>query len=164
MLWKEAYKKKIISREDWEQFGHSIREKGQTLVTINGSFDLMHAGHLHILYEASKQGDILIVALNSDESIRSYKSPDRPIIPLEYRLQMMAALSFIDAITSFEELTPLAFLEATKPHVHVNGAEYGKDCIEKDTVEKNGGKVHIVELVPGLSTSQIVKKIQSLCD
>jgi len=104
----------------------------------------------------------LIVALNSDASIRAYKSPLRPIIPLEYRLQMMAALEFVSYVTWFEETNPIALLQKIEPNVHVNGAEYGSNCIEADTVKSKGGRVHIVELVPGLSTSEIIKRIKHI--
>lgn len=139
------------------------RAEGKTIATLNGSFDLLHAGHLQIIYEASLQADRLLVALNSDSSIKAYKSPKRPIISLEYRLQMMAALAFVDAVTWFEETDPRALLECVRPDVHVNGAEYGSNCIEAEIVKKHQGRVHIVELVPGLSTSKILEKIQALC-
>lgn len=161
-LWSSAYKGKVIAPEQLSQKVAEIRQSGKTIATLNGSFDLMHAGHLQIIYEASQVADTLIVALNSDASIKAYKNPERPIIPLEYRLQMMAALEFVDFVTWFEETDPRHLLSIIKPDVHVNGAEYGHNCIEADTVKQNGGKVHIVNLVPGLSTSQIIKKINSL--
>lgn len=147
-----------------EETIRNLRSQGKTIATLNGSFDLMHAGHLEIIYEASKQADILLVALNSDASIKKYKSPTRPIITLEYRLRMMAALAFVDYVTWFEETDPRAILEKVRPDVHVNGAEYGHNCIEADVVKQHGGRVHIVQLVPGLSTSSVIAKIQSLCD
>jgi len=106
--------------------------------------------------------DVLIVALNSDSSIKKYKSEKRPIIPLEERMQMMAAISSVDFVTFFEETDPRNILDIIKPDVHVNGQEYTINCIERDVVEKNSGRVHIVKLVPGLSTSEIIKKIKSL--
>lgn len=161
-LWSEACKTKLIPSEDIAEKVAEIRRAGKTIATLNGSFDLMHAGHLQIVYEASQMADVLIVALNTDDSIRSYKSPDRPIIPLEYRLQMMAALEFVDYVCWFNETDPCLILEKIRPDVHVNGAEYGENCIEAATVKKHGGKIHIVQLIPGLSTSQILKKINSL--
>ena len=155
---------KTIPPADLENAVQKWRSEGKTIATLNGSFDLMHAGHLEIIYEASKQADILLVALNSDASIQKYKSPKRPIIPLEYRLRMMAALAFVDYVTWFEETDPCALLEKVRPDVHVNGAEYGHDCIEADVVKKHGGKIHIVQLVPGLSTSRIIAKIKDVCD
>lgn len=160
--WSEAYKEKLIDPKLLVKTVESLRDDGMTIATLNGSFDLMHAGHLQIIYEASQQADILIVALNSDASIQAYKSPDRPIIPLEYRLQLMAALEFVDYVTWFDETDPLRLLNDIRPNVHVNGAEYGENCIEADTVKRNGGRIHIVKLVPGLSTSMILKKIADL--
>ncbi|MEI8365537.1 MAG: adenylyltransferase/cytidyltransferase family protein [Parachlamydiaceae bacterium] len=163
-FWSEEYKKKLIDPKKLQETVASIRRHKKTISTLNGSFDLMHAGHLQIIYEASLVADVLIVALNSDASIQAYKSSDRPIIPLEYRLQLMAALEFVDYVTWFDELDPLRLLGEIKPDVHVNGAEYGANCIEAETVKRHGGKIHVVELVPGLSTSQILKKIVSIGD
>lgn len=140
-----------------------FRESGKTVATLNGSFDLMHAGHLYILEQAALQADILVVAMNSDHSIHLYKSPDRPIIPLRYRMEMMAAIGFVHWVTSFDEPDPLKVLGEIKPDVHVNGAEYGLECIERATVEENGGRLHIVPRIPGLATSEIIEKILNTC-
>lgn len=161
-LWIEQSQTKRIAREFLPQKIEELRRQKKTIATLNGSFDLMHAGHLQIIWEASLQADILFVLLNSDESIRQYKSCHRPIIPLEFRLQMMAALDFVDYVSWFDETNPLNILSEIKPDVHVNGAEYGENCIEADVVKKHGGKIHIVQLVPGLSTTQVLKKIQAL--
>src|SRR3989338_6315672 len=126
---------KLILPEDLEKKALEIKEGGATVATLNGSFDLLHAGHLTILYEAKMQADILIVALNSDASIQQYKSPLRPIIPLAFRLQMMASIAFVDYVTYYEETTPMNFIEKVKPHVHVNGADYGANCIEAQAVK-----------------------------
>lgn len=157
--WSKAYERKLIHPNDLDAAVKNIRGKGLTIATLNGSFDLMHAGHLHMIYEASQVADVLIIALNSDASIQKYKSIDRPIIPLDNRLQMMAALGFVDYVTWFDETDPCRILSQVRPDVHVNGAEYGENCIEAATVKQHGGRIHIVELVPGLSTSQIIKKI-----
>lgn len=159
-LWSNVYQKKMIHPDQLLERMHHLRDKKKKIVTLNGSFDLLHAGHLQIIFEASQLGDILIVALNSDRSIQQYKSPTRPIIPLEYRLQMMAALEFVDYVTWFDETDPRNILSLIKPDIHVNGAEYGANCIEADTVCSNGGSIHIVQLIPGLSTSTIIKKIR----
>jgi rfaE bifunctional protein nucleotidyltransferase chain/domain len=157
------FQAKYIDPQEIETKVAALKAQGKKIVTLNGSFDLLHAGHLHIIHEASQQGDVLIVALNSDKSIQQYKSPSRPIIPLEYRMKMMAALDFVDYVTSFEETDPRAILQKIKPHIHVNGSEYGKDCIEAAVVKEHGGHIHIVDLVPGLSTSHILQKIRSSC-
>lgn len=150
---------KLIEPEVLAQRREEIRAQGFSLATLNGSFDLMHAGHLFILYEASKQADLLLVALNSDASIRKYKQKD-PIIPLEHRLEMMAAIEFVDYVTWFEETDPCALLEKLKPDVHVNGAEYGPHCIEEKTVQQYGGKIYLVDRIPGLASSAIIEKIR----
>ena len=158
----EFFLRKLILPHTLESKIQEIRRGGKTVATLNGSFDLLHAGHLEIIYAASQEADLLVVALNSDASIKQYKSPARPIIPLEYRLQMMAALDFVDHVTWFEETDPRALLAKIKPDVHVNGAEYGEDCIEAETVKAHGGRMRIVPLVPGLSSSQILSKLRQL--
>jgi rfaE bifunctional protein nucleotidyltransferase chain/domain len=157
--WKDYSQNKYIDPKNLIAKVDELRAAGKSIATLNGSFDLMHAGHLHIVFEASQVCDVLIVALNTDRSIQEYKSPKRPIVPLEYRLQMMAALGFVDYVTWFDETDPRRILGEIKPDVHVNGAEYGENCIEAPVVKENGGRIHIVKLVPGLSTSQILKKI-----
>ncbi len=161
-LWTDDYRKKLILPEKLSDAVSGMKSRGKSIATLNGSFDLLHAGHLHMIYSASQAADFLIVALNSDASIRKYKSPDRPIIPLEYRLQMMAALEFVDFVTYFEETDPINLLKIIQPDVHVNGAEYGENCIEAETVKAYGGKIEVVELVDGLSTSNIINKITSI--
>lgn len=156
--WKE---KKYIPPEKLEEKVKELRAAGKTIATLNGSFDLLHAGHLKMIHEASEQGDVLILALNSDASIKKYKSPLRPIVPLEHRLEMIAALEFVDFVTFFDETDPIALLEKIKPDVHNNGSEYGENCIEAEVVKKHGGKIHIVKLVPGLSTTKLIEKIKS---
>lgn len=156
--------KKYIEPSFLKDFCKSLKQEGKKIVTLNGSFDLMHAGHLYILHQAKQQGDILIVALNSDASIKAYKSQDRPIIDLENRKKMMAACMFVDYVTVFEETTPCHILSLICPDVHVNGAEYGDNCVEKQTVESAGGAIYLVDRIPGLSTTEVIKKIKSLCD
>ncbi len=161
--WKKQSLKKIIDPKDLEKKVKNLRRSNKKIVTLNGSFDLLHAGHLQIIYEASLQGDVLIVALNSDSSIQKYKSPKRPIIALEYRLELMAALEFVDYVTWFEETDPRAILSIIQPDVHVNGKEYGLDCIEAETVKKYQGKIYLVDKIPSLSTSSIIEKIKCVC-
>lgn len=155
----ENAKKKYIDPKDLQMCVAKIRACNHTIATLNGSFDLLHAGHLEIIYQASKQADVLIIALNTDASIKAYKSPSRPIIPLEYRMQMIAALEMVDFVTYFNEVDPRNILTKIQPNIHVNGAEYGLNCIEADVVIAGGGKIHQVDLIPGLSTSAIYNKI-----
>jgi rfaE bifunctional protein nucleotidyltransferase chain/domain len=157
--WNKSHLKKVIVPEKIQEKVKGLRNQGLTIATLNGSFDLLHAGHLEIIYQASLQADRLIVALNTDTSIQQYKSKDRPIIPLNYRVQMMTALEFVSYVTWFEETDPRAILSIIKPDVHVNGQEYGPDCIESEVVRQNGGTIKIIPLVPGLSTSSIIRRI-----
>jgi rfaE bifunctional protein nucleotidyltransferase chain/domain len=137
-------------------------QKGLRIATLNGSFDLMHSGHLEIIYEASQQADILVVGLNTDASIKKYKSANRPIIPLQDRLAMMAALAMVDYVSYFDETDPIEWLKKIKPHVHVNGIEYGENCIEAPIVKEMGGRLHLVDRSNGASTSGIIERIRAL--
>lgn len=163
-IWKDKSLEKLIEPEYLEEKIESLKEKGLKIATLNGSFDLLHAGHLHIIYEASKQADILVVLLNSDTSIKAYKSKKRPIVPLEYRIEMMTALGFVDYVSWFDETTPCKTLEKIKPHVHINGMEYGENCVESRVVKDSGGTIHLVDKIPGLSTTTLINKIKQLCD
>jgi rfaE bifunctional protein nucleotidyltransferase chain/domain len=158
---KEESKKKFIRREELEERIKSIG-RDKRIVTLNGSFDLLHAGHLEIIYEAKKLGDVLIVMLNSDESIRKYKSEKRPVVPFEYRKVLISAIEFVDYITVFDEKDPRNILKIIKPDIHVNGEEYGLNCIEAEIVKKFGGRIHLVKKYFSLSTSKIIEKIK--CD
>lgn len=151
---------KIIEPSTLSLLVNHLRDKGKTIATLNGSFDLLHAGHLEILFQGSLQADVFLVALNTDNSIKCYKGQDRPIIPLNYRIQLISALECVDYVTWFDEPDPRHLLSLIKPDVHINGSEYGENCIEADAVKKNGGRMHIVSLVPGLSTSSIIQKIK----
>jgi len=151
---------KIIAPEDLVDRVALLKKEKKTIATLNGSFDLLHAGHLAILKEAALQAHVLIVALNSDTSIQQYKSPHRPIIPLNYRLELIGALEMVGFVTWFDELDPRELIQKIRPDVHVNGAEYGSDCIEATMVKAIGARLHLVKLVPGLSTSEIIRKIR----
>lgn len=157
--WKSYKQSKLIDPRNLSEKIAEIRKSKKSIATLNGSFDLMHAGHLDIIFAASTQADILILALNSDASIKAYKSSDRPIIPLQYRIDMMAAIACIDYITWFDETDPRNILSIIRPDVHVNGVEYGENCIEAVTVKEHGGRLHLVPRTPGLATSNIISKI-----
>ena len=155
--------KKLVEPAKLEGKVKELRAQGLTIATLNGSFDLLHAGHLYIIQQASLQADKLFLCLNSDRSIQLYKSPKRPIIALQHRLEMIAALEFVDYVTWFEETDPIAILSLIRPDVHVNGAEYGVECIEAAAVRSFGGKIHLVDRIPGLATSAVIEKVRS-CD
>jgi len=152
---------RLVPRHLLAQLANNLRAKGKRIVTINGSFDILHAGHLHILNEARLRGDVLFVALNSDASVKSYKGANRPIISERRRAEMLLALRMVDYVHIFDERDPIAFLEEVQPDVHVNGAEYGEDCIESEIVKRGGGRIHVVERIPGLSTSHLLETLQS---
>jgi D-beta-D-heptose 7-phosphate kinase/D-beta-D-heptose 1-phosphate adenosyltransferase len=147
---------RLVPRHMLAPLAANLRAKGKRIVTINGSFDVLHSGHLHILNEARLRGDVLFVAVNSDRSVKSYKGPGRPVIGERGRAEMLLALRMVDYVHIFDEPDPIAFLEHVRPDVHVNGSEYGEDCIESETVKRGGGRVHIVDRIPGLSTSGLI--------
>lgn len=160
--WREYSQTKIIHPDRLEAKIAEIRKEGKRIATLNGSFDLLHAGHLYVIYEAAQMADILLIAVNSDASVQAYKSPKRPIISLSYRMEMLTALAFVDYVTWFDETDPRQLLSKVRPDVHVNGGEYGENCIEADVVKKGGGSLHLVERIPGLATSEIIQKIEGL--
>lgn len=140
------------------------RDSGQRVVLTNGCFDLMHAGHVASLEQAAAEGDCLVVAVNSDTSVRQLgKGPDRPIIPEDQRATMLAALEVVDYVTIFDEATPAAVIEALRPDVLVKGGTYSLgDIVGRQQVEDYGGVVKPLGLVPGLSTSEIISRIRNL--
>lgn len=159
-LLPEAAAARLVARTDLAALAARLRAEGKRVVTVNGSFDLLHAGHLHILREARGQGDVLIVGVNSDRSVREYKGATRPIVGEAERAAMLLALKDVDYVHIFDEIVPMPFLDEVRPDVHVNGSEYGADCIEAPTVRAHGGRVHIVEKVPGLSTSALLDRVR----
>ncbi|MGH9387900.1 MAG: PfkB family carbohydrate kinase [Vicinamibacterales bacterium] len=161
LLSGETTERSPVSRSELAGLTSRLRAYGKRIVTINGSFDMLHAGHLHILREARRQGDVLIVGLNSDRSVRANKGPDRPYVAEADRARLLLALKDVDFVHIFDELVPVAFLAEIEPDVHVNGAEYGAECVEAATVRAHGGRLHLVERLPGLSTTQLVDKIHS---
>lgn len=135
------------------------REAGQSIVFTNGCFDLLHPGHVRLLKQASLQGDFLIVGLNSDASIRGLKGPTRPINDEDARAEVLGALECVDAVTIFEEETPLSLIAAIGPDVIVKGGDYTPaQVVGREIVESAGGKVVIIPLVEGHSTTQMVKR------
>lgn len=160
--WKAFSSQKVILPEKLEEKVAAIRAQNKTIATLNGSFDLLHAGHLFMVYEAAQAGDVLIIALNSDISVKAYKGPERPLIPLPQRIEMLTALEFVDYVTWFDETDPRHVLSLIKPNVHVNGEEYGENCIESEIVKKHGGKLKLIPRLDGLATSAIIKKIKGL--
>ncbi len=136
-----------------------LRKAGRTVVFTNGCFDLIHTGHIRLFREAAKLGDVLIVALNSDASIRRLKGPSRPIFPLRERLEILAAVEDIDFVTSFSEDTPRKIIAALLPDVLVKGGDWQPDqVVGREEVEAAGGRVVIVPYLEGRSTSSIIRQ------
>ena len=151
----------IIPRADLPALVDSLKTEGKCIVTTCGAFDLLHTGHLQSFLQAREHGDIFIVCLNSDSSIKAYKSPDRPIHNQEDRAEMLAALSCVDYVTIFDEVDPRAILKIIKPDTHVK-SKTGFTGIEREVVEAHGGTIVLLDDVEGKSSTQIIEKIQSL--
>ncbi len=152
---------------DWDaliQLREQWRREGRVVVWTNGCFDLLHLGHVRGLEEARALGDVLVVGVNDDAGVTSLKGEGRPILPVEERAAILAALEAVDHVVVFEELTPEAPLERLKPDVHVKGEDYqppnGKPIPELEVVQSYGGEVRFIPLVPGSSTTDIVSRIR----
>lgn len=135
------------------------RQRGETIVTTNGGFDILHTGHLHLLREAKKQGDVLVVGLNSDRSVKMSKGDTRPFNSENDRAEMLCALSMVDYVVLFDEKDCIDFVRRVKPDVHVNDSDYGENCIERAAVLEGGGRLHIVQKVAGRSTTDFARRI-----
>jgi rfaE bifunctional protein nucleotidyltransferase chain/domain len=138
------------------------KKKGKRIVLANGCFDLIHKGHIRYLREAKKKGDILVLALNSDSSIRRLKGKGRPVLDQKERVEILSAFAFVDYMTVFEENNVEKILLALKPDIHAKGTDYTKETVpEKETVKSYGGFIDIVGGAKINSTSQVIKRIAS---
>ncbi len=152
-------KSKVLDRKDLITEVHRRRLAGQSIVFTNGCFDLLHPGHVRLLSEAANLGHYLVVALNSDASIRRLKGPNRPINPAEARAEVLSALKAVDAVTIFDEDTPLELITAVRPDVLVKGGDYRPDeVVGRDEVEECGGRIVLVPVVEGHSTTSLVRR------
>lgn len=148
---------KVRTREALVRLRARWRREGKTVVFTNGCFDLIHGGHVHLFREAKALGDVLVVALNSDASIRRLKGPSRPIFPLAERQEVLAALESIDYLTSFSEDTPRRIIAALLPDILVKGGDWGADeIVGRAEVEAAGGRVVRVAYLPGRSSTNII--------
>lgn len=153
---------KLKTQTELVKIVHGLKEQGKKIVTTNGTFDLIHVGHVRTLEASKKLGDILIVGLNSDKSVKSYKGKGRPLNSEKDRAEMLSALACVGYVVVFDEPDPRALLEKIKPDIHTNLETYGEQCIEADTVKKNGGKLVLLPVVKGYSTTELIKKIKRL--
>ncbi|MBE9581352.1 MAG: D-glycero-beta-D-manno-heptose 1-phosphate adenylyltransferase [Proteobacteria bacterium] len=154
---------KLIKREELAENVQALKRAGKRIVFTNGCFDLLHIGHIRYLKSAKAEGDVLLVGLNSDRSVRQIKGPARPIVSENERAEVLASLACVDFVTFFDEPDPLATIRVLMPDVLVKGADWEKDAIVgKDVVEANGGRVVRIPVTEGASTSRIIEKILAL--
>lgn len=155
-----SFKKNVLSQEEMEKKIRKLQQEGKKVVFTNGVFDILHIGHLTYLEEAKSMGDILVVGVNSDSSVKVNKGDKRPINTEIFRAEMLAGLKSVDFTVIFSEKTPERLLDLLKPDIHVKGGDYKKEELpETEIVEKNGGEVEILSFVNNISTTEIINKI-----
>jgi len=156
-------KKKIIPLAKAQFLAQTLKKQRKKIVFTNGTFDILHLGHVTYLEKAKTCGDVLIIGLNTDRSVKSYKHPDRPVNPEKDRARLLAALECVDYVILFDEPTPLKLILQIKPDVLVKGADWKKSEIAgaRET-ESWGGTVKRLSLVDGRSTTQLIEKIKKL--
>ncbi len=151
---------KVFGLAELVRIRRRLRRQGKKVVFTNGCFDLLHAGHIRLFHEAARMGDVLIVALNSDASVRRLKGPTRPIFPLRERFEILSAIEDIDYLVSFPESIPRKIVAALVPDVLVKGGDWGPDeIVGRAEVEAAGGRVARVRFVEGHSSSSIIRRI-----
>ena len=152
---------KIATVEELKGVVAAAKSQGKKTAFTNGCFDILHAGHLHILREAKKLADILIVALNSDSSVKKIKGADRPVLSHGERAELIAALEMVDYVTIFEETDPANLIRHLKPDVLAKGGDWPKDqVVGRDLVERHGGKVAVIPYLKGHSTTEIIERMR----
>ena len=149
----------VVSQSDFAELRQDLRRQGKVVVFTNGCFDLLHPGHVRLFEAARSHGDALLVAINSDESVRRLKGPQRPLISAVERAQTLAGLEAIDAVTVFEEDTPCELLEQILPDILVKGADWSHWIAGREIVEEAGGRVFPIPVEPGYSTTDLVQLI-----
>jgi len=154
---------KILDRQILKEKLDALRKDGKKIAFTNGCFDILHVGHVRYLREAKKTADVLVLALNSDFSVRSIKGEKRPLVREEERAEILASLEFVDFVTIFEELTPQELIVYLKPDVLIKGGDWPEDkVVGRDDVKKWGGRVVLIPEVKGKSTTNIVEKIKEV--
>jgi D-beta-D-heptose 7-phosphate kinase/D-beta-D-heptose 1-phosphate adenosyltransferase len=151
---------KIIKREALKEKVQALKRAGKSIVFTNGCFDFLHVGHVRYLKAAKAQGDVLVVGLNSDGSVRKIKGPRRPVVPEDERAEILASLACVDFVTLFDEPDPAMLIRLLMPDVLVKGADWATEAIVgRDIVESAGGRVVRIPLTEGVSTSGMIEKI-----
>ena len=156
----------VVTPADLPALGDRLRAAGKAVVWTNGCFDLFHAGHARSLHSARALGDVLVVGVNSDASVRRLKGPGRPVLPAAERAELVASLACVDFTVVFDEDTPEECIRLLRPAVHCKGADYapphGKPVPEAALVESYGGRVAYLPLVDGISTTELIRRIRAL--
>jgi len=153
-------KQKLKAREDLIQIVKDLKAKKKRIVFTNGCFDLLHVGHVRYLEEAKVLGDVLIVGVNSDASVRKLKGPKRPILPEKERTEILSGLGCVDYVTVFDEADPLNLISSLQPNVLAKGGDWRKDqIVGKEVVERSGGEVVVIPFVKNASTSNLIETI-----
>lgn len=158
----DGVRSKLKTLSEVAEIAAQARQKGQSVVFTNGCFDLLHRGHVHILREARASGDLLIVGINSDTSVRSIKGPLRPVLPQTDRIELIAAMEMVDYVVLFDEPDPYRVIAAIKPNVLAKGGDWSTEkIVGADIVEQNGGRVAVIPYLPGFSTTKIIERIRN---
>jgi rfaE bifunctional protein nucleotidyltransferase chain/domain len=153
---------KLKQRTELAAIRAQAKRSGRSVVFTNGCFDLLHRGHVHILREAKACGDILIVAINSDRSVKAIKGDSRPVLPETDRVELIAAMEMVDYVVLFDEPDPYNLIAELEPDVLVKGGDWSaQKIIGADVVEKNGGRVAVIPYLKGFSTTEIIERIRS---
>ena len=153
-------KGKIKTREELQRLIHNLKRSGKRIVFTNGCFDILHVGHVRYLEQAKSLGDVLVVGINSDRSVRGLKGPRRPILPVEERGEILSGLGCTDYITVFDEQTPFELIFLLQPDVLVKGGDWTPEqVVGREVVEGSGGRVVILPFVEGSSTTNIIDVI-----
>jgi D-glycero-beta-D-manno-heptose 1-phosphate adenylyltransferase len=154
---------KILKLKDLIIALENLRESGKRIVFTNGCFDILHVGHVRYLAAARAKGDVLVIGLNSDASVKSIKSDNRPVVNQDQRAEVLAGLACVDYITIFDESDPLTLIQDIKPDILAKGADWEEtNIIGSDVVKSYGGEVVRIKLVPDISTSRIIRRILEL--
>ena len=152
---------RVSTADEAAAFAGQVRARGGTVVFTNGVFDLIHPGHVRYLRAARALGDALIVAVNSDRSVRANKGAGRPVNPEGERAELLLAFAFVDAAVIFDEDTPLAIVTRIQPDILVKGSDWGPDnIVGRDVVEARGGRVVRIELAAGHSTTDLIERVR----
>ena len=154
---------RVVSQDELILHVERARRNGMRVVFTNGCFDLLHPGHIRCLEQARSLGDLLVVAINSDASVRRMKGAGRPVVPQQERAEVLAAMAAVDYVTVFEEETPQKIIARVLPQVLVKGGDWGSDqIVGRAEVEAAGGRVVAIPLEPGYSTTGILERIRSV--